>query len=230
MLAFAVTTTIFLLAFVLPKFTVIFASKGAALPIPTQVLMAMSGFIVNHWAILLISVGTIGTAGYFFFSSVVGQRVWHFIQLNTPLMGPMFKKLHLSRGLRMVGTMASSGVTLVDCVGTAKDLCGNVYYRELWDEVLLQIQTGKQMSEPLSRSPLVPKSVAQMIHSGEKSGKLGQITEQVAEFSEQELKETITELTRYIEPAMIVVMGAIIGGVALALMLPIFTISRVVAR
>jgi type IV pilus assembly protein PilC len=230
MLAFAVTTTIFLLAFVLPKFTTIFASKGAALPLPTQILMTMSGFIVNHWAILIIASGIIGVGGFFFFSSVIGQRVWHFIQLNTPLMGPMFKKLHLSRGLRMVGTMASSGVTLVDCVGTAKDLCGNVYYRELWDEVLQQIQTGKQMSEPLSHSPLVPKSVAQMIHSGEKSGKLGQITEQVAEFSEQELKETITELTRYIEPAMIVVMGAIIGGVALALMLPIFTISRVVAK
>jgi type IV pilus assembly protein PilC len=230
MMAFAVTTTVFLLAFVLPKFTSIFASKGAALPLPTQILMAMSGFIVNHWAILIIAVGVIGISGFLFFSSVIGQRVWHYIQLHTPLMGPMFKKLHLSRGLRMVGTMASSGVTLVDCVATAKDLCGNVYYRELWDEVLVQIQTGKQMSEPLSRSPLVPKSVAQMIHSGEKSGKLGQITEQVAEFSEQELKETITEMTRYIEPAMIVVMGAIIGGVALALMLPIFTISRVVAK
>jgi type IV pilus assembly protein PilC len=86
------------------------------------------------------------------------------------------------------------------------------------------------MSEPLSRSPLVPRSVAQMINSGEKGGKLAFVMEQVAGFSEQELKDTIAELTRYIEPIMIVVMGFIIGGVALALMLPIFTISRVVAR
>jgi type IV pilus assembly protein PilC len=230
MLAFAITTTIFLLTFVLPKFTVIFANKGAALPLPTQILMVMSGFLIHHWLLLSIGTVAVGVGGYFYFGTPGGKRVLHFVQLHTPLLGPMFKKLHLSRGLRMVGTMASSGVTLVDCVGTAKDLCDNVYYAELWDEVLQQIQTGKQMSEPLSRSDLVPKSVAQMIHSGEKSGKLGQITEQVAEFSEQELKETIVELTRYIEPAMIVVMGAIIGGVALALMLPIFTISRVVAK
>lgn len=130
----------------------------------------------------------------------------------------------------MIGTMSSAGVHLVDCVATAHDLCGNVYFRAMWEEVSTQIQTGKQMSEPLSQSNLVPRSVAQMIHSGEKSGKLGQVTEQVATFSEQELKETIADLTRYIEPAMIIIMGVVIGGVALALMLPIFTISRVVAQ
>jgi type IV pilus assembly protein PilC len=97
-------------------------------------------------------------------------------------------------------------------------------------EVRSKIQSGKQVSEPLSNSPLVPRSISQMIHSGEKSGKLAQVTETVAGFSEQELKETIADLTRYIEPIMIVVMGIIIGGVALALMLPIFTISRVVAH
>jgi type IV pilus assembly protein PilC len=145
-------------------------------------------------------------------------------------MGAMFRKLHLSRGMRMIGTMANAGVSLMDCVETAKDLCGNSYYSDLWSAVLQQIQTGKQMSEPLAASPLVPRSVAQMVHAGEKGGKLAFVMEQVSGYAEQELKESITELTRYIEPAMIVVMGAIIGGVALALMLPIFTISRVVAH
>ena len=86
------------------------------------------------------------------------------------------------------------------------------------------------MSDALSNTTLVPRSVAQMIHSGEKGGKLAQVMEQVANYNEQELKETIAQLTRYIEPAMIVLMGLLIGGVALALMLPIFTISRVVAH
>jgi type IV pilus assembly protein PilC len=99
----------------------------------------------------------------------------------------------------------------------------------MWTRVSDQIQAGKQMSEPLSQSDLVPRSIAQMIHSGEKSGKLAFVMEQVATYSEQELKEKIAELTRYIEPMMILLMGIIIGGVALALMLPVFTISRVVA-
>jgi type IV pilus assembly protein PilC len=85
------------------------------------------------------------------------------------------------------------------------------------------------MSEPMSQTPLVPRSVAQMIHSGEKGGKLAFVMEQVSNYAEAELKEQITNLTRYIEPAMICVMGFIIGGVALALLLPIFTISRVMA-
>jgi type IV pilus assembly protein PilC len=132
--------------------------------------------------------------------------------------------------MRMIGTMAGAGVSLVDCVDTARDLCGNVYYSELWKDVGDKIQTGKQMSEPLTQSSLVPRSVAQMIHSGERGGKLAYVMDQVSGFAEQELKENIVELTRYIEPAMIVVMGFIIGGVALALMLPIFTISKVVAH
>ena len=132
--------------------------------------------------------------------------------------------------MRMIGTMAGAGVSLVDCVHTAIDLCPNSYFREMWDDVLVQIQAGKQMSEPMRQSPLVPRSIAQMLYSGEKGGKLGFVMEQVAGYSETELKEKIAELTRYIEPAMIVVMGVIIGGVALALMLPIFTISKVVAR
>jgi type IV pilus assembly protein PilC len=230
MLAFAVTTTMFLLAFVLPRFTVIYASKGAALPVPTKILMGASDFVIGHWAMLLIGIAATVAGGFFALQTRTGQRIWHYVQLHLPILGTMFRKLHLSRGLRMIGTMAGAGVNLVDCVTTAQDLCGNTYFREMWDQVMEKITTGKQMSEPLMSSPLVPRAVAQMIHSGEKSGKLGAVTEQVASFSEQELKETIADLTRYIEPTMIVIMGLIIGGVALALMLPVFTISRVVAH
>jgi type IV pilus assembly protein PilC len=230
MLAFAVTTTIFLLAFVLPKFTVIYASKGAARPVPTRILMALSDGLVHNWMMVLAVAGTVGVVGTMYFRSEGGARLWHFVQLRIPLMGAMFRKLHLSRGMRMIGTMASAGVNLVDCVETAKDLSDNSYYRDLWEDVSQKIQTGKQFSEPMFNSDLVPRSVAQMLHSGEKSGKLGFVMEQVSGYAEQELKEKIAELTRYIEPAMIVVMGAIIGGVALALMLPIFTISKVVAH
>jgi type IV pilus assembly protein PilC len=230
MLAFAISTTVFLLAFVLPKFTAIYASKGAALPVPTRILMAISDALVHNWMMVLTVVATGSVLGTIYFRSEGGARLWHFVQLRIPLMGAMFRKLHLSRGMRMIGTMASAGVNLVDCVETAKDLSGNSYFRDLWEDVSQKIQTGKQLSEPLFSSNLVPRSVAQMLHSGEKSGKLGFVMEQVSGYAEQELKEKIAELTRYIEPAMIVVMGAIIGGVALALMLPIFTISRVVAH
>ncbi|MEA2711913.1 MAG: type pilus assembly protein PilC, partial [Phycisphaerales bacterium] len=109
-------------------------------------------------------------------------------------------------------------------------LCGNAYFTELWTTVLERIQVGRQLSDTMMDHPLVPRAIAQMIHSGEKSGKLAFVMDQVSVFAEQELKEQIIELTRYIEPLMIIIMGFIIGGVALALLLPIFTISRVVAN
>jgi type IV pilus assembly protein PilC len=230
MFAFAATTTLFLLAFVLPKFTTIYANKGAALPIPTRVLMAASDLVVGNWLLLIAGSLVSVAAGLLYIRTPGGRRVWHRLQLSMPLIGPMFCKLHLSRGIRMIGTMSGAGVSLTDCVATAHDLCDNTQFRELWDEVSRKIQTGKQLSEPLFSSNLVPRSVAQMINSGEKGGKLAHVMEQVAGFSEQELKDKIAELTRYIEPAMIIGMGILIGGVALALMLPIFTISRVVSN
>src|SRR4051812_35483960 len=97
MLAFAVSTTIFLLAFVLPKFTVIYASKKAALPIPTRFLMNASDFIVYNWLALIIGVGATGVVGWFYLRTEGGARVWHYVQLRIPLMGRMFRKLHLAR-------------------------------------------------------------------------------------------------------------------------------------
>ena len=229
MLSFAVSTTIFLLVFVMPKFTTIYAAKSAALPMPTRILMGLSDFIVGHWIALLAGVAVTGVAGFYYLRTQQGSRLRDWLLLRIPLLGPMFRKLHLSRGLRMLGTMAGSGVNLMDCVATAHDLCANSYFRDLWTRVGEQIQVGKQLSEPLFESDLVPRGVSQMLHSGEKSGKLAFVMEQVAGFAEQELKEQIADLTRYIEPLMIMLMGLIIGGVALALLLPIFSISKVMA-
>lgn len=230
MLMFAVTTTVFLLIFVLPRFTAIYENKQAALPLPTKILMGMSNTLVEHWIAWILGTAVVVIGGYFGARTNQGQRAVHFLQLHTPLLGRMFRKLYLARGLRMLGTMGAAGVNLVDSVQTTHDLCENSYYRDLWNSVSTQIQAGKQLSEPLFESNLVPRAVSQMLHSGEKSGKLSQVMEAVAGFSEQELKEQITELTRYIEPIMIMVMGLIIGGVAMALLLPVFTISRVMSQ
>jgi len=230
MFTFAVTTTTFLLAFVLPRFTAIYANKKAALPGPTRMLMAISDFLVNDWMVLVAAIVTVIVGWTLYVRTNAGARLWHYIQLHVPLFGKLYRKLHLARGLRMCGTMAGAGVQLLECVKTAHDLCPNTYFRDLWQQVEDQIQGGKQLSEPLFASPLVPRSVAQMLYSGEKSGKLAMVMEQVSAYAELELKEQITNMTRYIEPLMIVVMGLIIGGVALALLLPIFTISKVLAQ
>lgn len=228
MFAFVIATTIFLLSFVLPRFTTIYKTKNAALPLPTKFVMTLSDGLVNHWMAIVTGVAAIVVGTIFAMRSEGGARVWHYIQINTPLVGAVYKRLQLARSLRVVGTMAGAGVTLMDCVAVACDICRNSYFRDLWKKIADQIQAGRQLSDPLFNSPLVPRSVAQMIYSGEKGGKLGFVMEQVSGFAEAELKEQITALTRYIEPAMIMLMGVIIGTICLALLLPIFTISKVI--
>lgn len=230
MFGFALLTTVFLLVFVMPRFTTIYASKGAALPTPTKILMAMSNALVSYWMYILPGIGLFVGAMAMFLRTAQGKICKDFVSLRIPLIGPMLQKLHLSRGLRTIGTMAGAGVSLVDCVETARTLSGNTYFAALWTQVSSQIQNGRPFSEPLRASPLVPGSVSRMLASGEKGGKLASVMEQVSSFAEVELKEKIHELTRYIEPAMIMMMGLLIGGVALALLLPIFSISRVVAH
>lgn len=230
MFSFAILTTVFLLAFVLPRFTTIYANKGAALPMPTKILMALSDGLLNYWMFLLPGLAVAIAGGWQYARTPGGRRVVDWLQLNAPMVGPMFRKLYLSRGLRTVGTMAAAGVSLVDSVETATTLCNNGQFRSMWQDVAKQIQNGKPFSEPLARSPLVPGAVSRMLASGERGGKLGPVMEQVAGFSEAELKEKIHELTRYIEPAMIMVMGLLIGSVTLALLLPIFSISKVIAN
>jgi type IV pilus assembly protein PilC len=230
MFGFAMATTVFLLAFVLPRFTAIYANKGAALPLPTRVLMGMSDFVVTQWTWLVPLIGGTALLASFAAQTTRGRRSLDWLALHVPGVGPMFRRLHLARGLRTIGTMAGAGVSLVECVETAQHLSANSYFHDLWTNVHTQIQNGKQFSEPLAQSPLVPGSVSRMLHSGERGGKLAQVMEQVSTFAEHELKEKITELTRYIEPAMILLMGFVVGGVAMALLLPVFRISSVIAR
>ncbi len=230
MLSFAVLTTVFLLIFVLPRFTTIYASKGAALPTPTKILMAMSDALIHQWMFIAPGVVAVVVTLVLGVRTQRGGRIRDWLMLNMPVFKPLFRKLNIARGLRTMGTMSSAGVGLVECVETARALTSNIYFVELWDDVSNQIQAGKRFSEPLSASSLVPGAVTRMLASGEKGGRLAHVMEQVAIFAEHELKEKIAELTRYIEPAMICLMGILIGGVTLALLLPIFSISKVVSQ
>ncbi len=230
MFSFAMLTCLFMLAFILPRFTVLYRGKEHLLPAPTKFLLFLSSAITQHWMYLVP--GTLLTllVLWQWLRSNSGQELWHAFQLRLPLLGSMYRKLHLSRGLRMIGTLAGAGVSLVDCLDNAEELAGNRLYARLWRDVGSRIRQGTPFSDALRNSPLVPPSVAQMLHSGETAGKMALVTERVAEHAETELKESISEITRYIEPAMIVLMGGLIGGMTMAMLLPVFTVSRVMVQ
>jgi type IV pilus assembly protein PilC len=224
----AIFTTVFLLAFVLPRFMTIFAGKEAALPAPTKLLLAMSAFMTNQWYII-IAVLVAGIWGFFLMLKTDWGRLWwDKTKLTVPLFKKMFRALYISRSLHTMGQLINAGVPMLDTIRITADISGNVLYRRMWQGVYGAVKQGKKISAPLNKSTLLPRSVVQMINAGEESGKLGEVLDEVSDFYSRELKMVIKSVTAMIEPLMIVLMGTIVGFIAMSIILPIFKLSSLV--
>lgn len=229
MVMMALTVTGFLMAFVLPRFASIYESRQQVLPAPTRLLMAVSSGLTQYWLIWVPAVLVVLLTVFLGGRTPAGRRAIDYLKLNFPVMRSIFLQLYIARAARTMGTMINSGVPMLDMVPVVKRVTNNVYFEELWDEVDERLRRGSQLSEPLFASKLIPRSVTQMIFSGEKSGRLGQVLSRVADFTEAEFELSVKTATQFIEPVMIGVMGAIIGFVAISLLLPIFSVGQVVA-
>lgn len=224
----AVGTTIFLLTFVLPRFMTIFAGHEAALPAPTKMLLAMSVFMTNYWYLCLIG----AIAGIWSFLATIktdrGGQWWDRAKLTVPLFKKMFRALYISRSLQTMGQLINAGVPMLDTLNITSEIAGNCLYRKLWQSVSESVRQGKKISNPLQKSTLLPKAVIQMISAGEESGKLGEVLDEVSDFYARELKSVIKTVTSMIEPLMIVLMGSVVGFIAMSIILPIFKLSSIV--
>lgn len=229
MLSMVVMVTIFLMVWVLPRFAGVYQSKGAALPLPTRILMAISDTLIGHWwawlggAALLLSIVMLGVR------TASGRRLMDTIKLHAPVLGPLFSKLYLTRGCRTMGTMIAAGVPILDMIDIVRRVTVNTHYEAMWDDVDSKLREGSQLSDAIFASPLIPRGVAQMIFAGEKAGRLGNVMERIAEYTEEDFDEAVKKTTQFIEPAMVCIMGLIIGFVAIALLLPIFSVGKVVS-
>jgi len=230
MLSFCVLVVIGLMVFIMPRFEKIYASKNALLPMPTRILMGASNFLVTYWPILLgfLAVGVIGL--WYYLCSPAGRLLLDRTRIRLPILGKMYRQAYLARSLRTMATMITSGVSMLEGLEITVDATGNHEYKQLWKDVSQSVKEGQALSEKLFESSLIPRTITRMIASGERSGRLGPVMNRVAQFCEDELKISVRTVTSLVEPLMILIMGVIVGGVAMALLLPVFSISRVVAH
>ena len=224
----AISVTIFLLTFVLPRFTALFAGKEALLPLPTKMLLAMSDFLINYWYIVIFGVVALVWSAAMMIKTDWGRLWWDQMKLRIPIFRKLFRALYISRSLHTMGQLINAGVPMLDTLAITADISGNLLYKRMWRSVYGAVKQGKKISQPLQRNPLLPKSVIQMIAAGEESGKLGEVLDEVSEYYGRELKVVIKTVTAMIEPLMIVVMGAIVGFIAMSIILPIFKMSALV--
>jgi type IV pilus assembly protein PilC len=224
----AIGTTVFLLTFVLPRFMVIFKGKEAALPKPTKLLLWMSDKMVNYWYIILFGLAAAIWGFMMILRTDQGRLWWDKVKLAVPLFKKMFRALYISRSLHTMGQLINAGVPMLDVIAITADISGNSMYKRMWRNVYSSVKQGKKITYTLQKSPLLPRAVVQMISAGEESGKLGEVLDEVSEFYSRELKSVIKTVTSMIEPLMIVVMGSVVGFIAMSIILPIFKLSSLV--
>ncbi len=224
----AVGVTVFLLTFVLPRFAAVFEGKEDAMPTPTIFLMSMSQFMVQWWSLVLggLFVSVVGFV--FFVRTNPGHRWFDGVKIKTPILSRMFRALYISRSLHTMGELVNAGVPMLDTLRITGDISGNWHFRRLWQAVFHSVEQGKKITQPLYRSSLLPKPVVQMVGAGEESGKLGEVLDEVSAFYAKQLSEVIKTVTSMIEPIMIILMGSVVGFIAMSIILPIFKLATLV--
>ncbi len=230
MLGFCVLVVTGMLIFIIPRFAKIYSTRSVALPLPTRMLMGFSSGLISYLPYILVSVFGLGVGLYLFFRRPQGQVLLDKARIEVPLLGKMFRRASLARSLRTLATMVSSGVGLLEGLEITARVAGNAFYRRIWLELAQGLREGSPLSDQMYAFDLIPRSISQMIAAGERTGKLGPVLDRVATFCEEDMDVAIRTVTSFIEPVMIVMMGAIVGGIALAMLLPVFSISKVVSK
>ena len=228
-LAIAFIVTAVIMIWVVPAFKSVFQSFGANLPAPTLMVMAISEFFVKWWwAIFSIIGGTI----YFFFQawqrSAKVQRFMDIALLKAPIFGTVIRKATIARWTRTLATMFAAGVPLVEALDSVGGAAGNAVYFDATKKIQNEVSTGTSLTVAMQNVNVFPSLVTQMVAIGEESGALDSMLGKVADFFEEEVDEAVGALSSLMEPLIMVILGVLIGGLVVAMYLPIFKLGSVV--
>jgi type IV pilus assembly protein PilC len=225
--AIAIIVIAVILIFVIPVFEAMFADFGSALPIPTQVVVDLSRFFKGNFHYVLAAVFVLFFLFKKYKKTESGKKNIDTLSLKLPVFGPLLKKVAIARFSRTLGTMISSGVPILDGLEIVAKTSGNVVLEEIIYEVRSSIAEGQTIAEPLSENDIFPSMVVQMISVGETTGALDTMLEKIADFYDDEVDAAVDALTSMLEPILMVFLGGSIGGLVIAMYLPIFKMAAV---
>jgi type IV pilus assembly protein PilC len=228
-LAIAFIVTAVIMIWVVPAFKSVFSSFGANLPAPTLIVMGISDFVVQWWYIIF---GSIFAALYFFFQSwrrsLKMQQFMDRVLLRIPVFGEVIRKATIARWTRTLSTMFAAGVPLVEALDSVGGASGNNVYLDATKKIQTEVSTGTSLTVAMQNANVFPNMVTQMVAIGEESGALDGMLGKVADFYEEEVDEAVKALSSLMEPLIMVVLGVLIGGLVVAMYLPIFKLGSVV--
>ena len=220
----------FLMWKVIPVFIGLFKTIKMELPMPTQILIAVHGFFVNYWYILVITV----VAGMILFNRFVatsyGRRQLDLVKLKMPLLGPIYLRSSMAKFARVFGNLQHSGVPILEAIQVSSRVMENVVLSDIILGLMVSVEEGQGLTQPLKESGWIPSLVVQMVAAGESSGSLDEMLLKVADYYDQEVDRSIKSLSTYLEPILVVFMGVLVLFLALAIFLPMWDMTKMTSR
>ncbi|HNX52784.1 MAG TPA: type II secretion system F family protein [Pontiellaceae bacterium] len=217
-----------LIIFIVPTFAKMFGSFGAALPMPTQVLMNVSNFIRNYWYIVLASAGAIIYSLRRYVKTEKGSYAFDMFRLRFPLLGKLVRKIAITRFASTFAQLLSSGVPIIQAMSIVGLATGNKVIGKAVLDARASVEQGKTISDTLKNNKEFPSMLIHMLSAGEQTGKMEEMLSKLAEFYQEEVDTMLEGLTSMLEPLLMVVIGVMIGGIVLAMFMPIFKMTEVV--
>jgi type IV pilus assembly protein PilC len=209
---------------VIPTFAALFTSLGAELPLPTRVVIWSSNFLARYWWAFLLVIGAAVFAFRRYYATYRGRRVVDGLLLKAPVLGMILRKIAVARFCRTLATLTSSGVPILESLDITARTSGNAIVEDAILDVRKSVEGGKTIVEPLRESGVFPNMVVQMVGVGEQTGALDAMLNKIADFYEDEVDAAVAGLVKLLEPVMIFILGVVIGGIVIAMYLPMFTL------
>jgi type IV pilus assembly protein PilC len=227
-MAIAVIVVGVILVFVIPTFAKMFADFGGELPAPTRIVIALSSFLKKYILVLIGLAFGLKWAFSKYYATPRGRKQMDQLALRAPIVGPLVRKVAVAKFTRTLGTMISSGVPIMDGLEIVAKTAGNKVVEEAIYKVRQAISEGKTMAEPLAASGVFPPMVVQMISVGEATGAMDTMLTKIADFYDDEVDDAVGALTSMMEPLLMVFLGTVVGGMVVAMYLPIFKLAGTV--
>lgn len=223
-----IAVVVLVMLFMIPAVSDIYNEFGGEIPLATRILIAVSDFMVNYWWIVLIVVLSTVLGVKYYIDTPGGRRVVDNLKLTVPIFGQLFMKIELAQMTQTLYLLVSSGIPILESLDLVAESLGNVWYQDAIDNAAREIEKGSTLSLPLSREEKIPLIVSQMIGVGEETGKLDEILKKMAEYYNAEVDLMTNNIATLIEPLMLVIMGVVVGFIAIAVYMPLFSLAQVV--
>ncbi len=228
--AVAILITTFLIVKIIPTFAGMFSELGGELPLPTQIVMGVSNIVRHHFLLAACSLIVLGIASSLFIKTSFGRLQFDRIKLKLKVFGPLFKKVAISRFSRTLSTLVKSGVPILSSLEIVGKTSGNMVIERAIDKVREGVRQGEPVAAPLGKFAIFPPMVVRMIEVGEETGRLEEMLAKIADFYDDQVDAAVTALTSMIEPMIMVFLGVVIGGIVIAMFLPIFKMVELVGQ